>query len=198
MNYDDFLKLKEVKPVESIRVKKRPMKRRGKNAVKPKGEHITNKTIYKREKEFDYLKYYGLVERWICNKYDIAPEEFHCISALYSEEVFNKQHYRLFARAFLKPMEKNIERFMARGFIEKVDMSKYDVLKKKWRVTAYEQLYRLTTQGKHIVITAYKKLEMKETIPIIPWNIHKMKSNFLDRVVIEFNDRKFVKDKGAE
>lgn len=211
MNFEDFLKVAEAeKEITKLpkRVRKRPMRRKGwkpppvrdkSDGHSRKGtdqEYISINTVLKEE---DFLKYYGIAEIWVCNKYSITRDEFHTLLILYSEDVFDKKIFDVFSKGMTtKP--KTIFRYVKNGLIEKINTDRYVYLYNREKTSKITAIYKLTHLSKTMIKAFYDKILNRSSIPESLQGVRFLRTtkytpNYT-RMVREMNNKLLAKEKG--
>jgi hypothetical protein len=151
----DFL----TKPISEGTIQKakkyRPMKRkyeRSKNNPYKK----KNVKVITANREFDFMKFYGIVKRWASVQYSLTIDEIEMLMYFYSEPLFTKKEFDIYNTAMLHK-NKQIQRFIDIGMIEGLPGN--TTIK-----VAGNRLYRLTMKANRRVSSIYKKLTLQEEI----------------------------------
>ena len=135
---------------------------------KDKGKHIYTK----REKQYNFLKYWRPVKYYIKRKYKLTEAELEMILYLYDADVFTKDEFNEFATMLAWDKER-FRKMMDRGFI------------RMWRdgQRKVAHLYELTQQAKLICNQTYKKLMQDEHISEDPYQNEMMKGeSYSDKI----------------
>ena len=152
---EDFLS----KPISDASVNKakkyRPMRRKWerKSKVKYKKKNVKVITV---NREFDFLKYYGIVKRWASVRYELTIDEIEMLMYFHTEQIFSKKDFDIYNTAMLNK-KKHIKRFIDIGLVE--PMKGNTVIK-----VSGNKLYRLTIKANKRVVSIYKKLTLQEGI----------------------------------
>lgn len=125
--------------------KYRPMKRKYQKRT------IDRKTILV-DREFDILKYYGIVKRYFAIVNGLTFDEIEMMMYFYSEPIFTKKEFDIYCKACMG-RGKQLHRFLELGLVEA--MPGNDKIK-----TSTKKLYRLTKKANLKVSDIYKKLLM--------------------------------------
>lgn len=149
----DFL----IKPVSQGTIQKakkyRPMKRkyqRSKTATYKK----KNVKVITANREFDFMKFYGIVKRWASVRYSLTIDEIEMLMYFHSEPLFTKKEFDIYNTAMLHK-NKSIKRF--------IDMEMVEALPGNTMIkVAGNKLYKLTVKANRRVSSIYKKLTLQE------------------------------------
>jgi len=128
-----------------------------------------------RERESNFLKYWRVVRYYIRKKYDISAAEHDMLLYLYDLPYFKKTEFRYYETS----MNWDKKRFIS---------MKRKGLIKMWRESEGNQgaLFELTSLGKTICRSTYKKLLGDEGISELPQNNPVMKrETFSDKMYSE-------------
>lgn len=151
----DFL----IKPISEGTIQKakkyRPMKRKYERSKSNPYKKKNVKVITAR-REFDFMKFYGIVKRWASVQYSLSIDEIEMLMYFYSEPIFTKKEFDIYNKAMLHK-NKQIQRFIDIGMIE--GMPGNTTIK-----VAGNRLYRLTMKANRRVSSIYKKLTLQEEI----------------------------------
>ncbi len=151
----DFL----TKPISEGTIQKakkyRPMKRKYERSKKTTYKK-KNVKVLTANREFDFMKFYGIVKKWASLQYNLTIDEIEMLMYFYSETVFTKKEFDIYNKAMLHK-NKQIQRFIDMEMIE--GMPGNSTIK-----VAGNRLYRLTMKANRRVSSIYKKLTMQEEI----------------------------------
>lgn len=167
MSYDRYLRLKEAEEIvqknEKGKVKKRKMTRKHDSMRKKK----SNVYVLTSNREFDFLKYYGIIELWALDRYKIKRGVLFTLFGLYQEGTFNNKQFELFARALDRNYPRLIQWYIDEGFIKEIDIIPY--AKKANRSVSEAKLmgkmYKLTYKSNLMIQDIYRCLVMRMPIP---------------------------------
>jgi hypothetical protein len=167
MSYEEHLRLKEAE--ENIvhshkdRIKKRPMLRK----YRDKTKEPQIKYIESANRTHDFLKRFGSVQKWVCNKYGISYKELNVILALYSEDIFTSKHLNLFVKGLDYGSIGSVRKYTKKDLIQEVDISVYvkPPKNKNGVEKRIPKSYKLTFLSQTIVSQVYAKLLGKDSIP---------------------------------
>lgn len=122
----------------------------------------------------DYLKYWRVIRKYACEKYDITPGELDIMLFLYSESYFTRDDFDRFDK--LLPWDKTrLPRMIKAGWIDV--FRKWDKQKQKGA------RYVLSFKARRAINSIYKKLD-GEDIPMTICNnpMFKKKTSFSNKV----------------
>lgn len=167
MSYDRYLRLKEAEQIveknEKGKVKKRKMTRKHDSMRKKKSAVY----VLTSNREFDFLKYYGIIELWALDRYKIKRGVLFTLLGLYQEGTFNNKQFELFARALDRNYPRLIQWYIDNGYIKEVDIMPY--AKKANRsvseVKLMGKMYKLTYMSNLMIQEIYRRLVMRMPIP---------------------------------
>jgi hypothetical protein len=184
----DFL----VKPISDGTVQKakkyRPMKRKGERTVK-KTYKKKNVKIITANREFDFMKFYGIVKRWASVQYNLTIDEIEMLMYFYSEPLFTKKEFDIYNTAMLHK-NKSIKRF--------IDMELVDEMPGNSSIkVAGNRLYRLSMKANRRMASIYKKLTLQEEMSEYSssnkfFNSYETsyKDKRIARLMVEYNKRR--------
>jgi len=198
--FNDFLNNKggksrvKAKDFTTVRpsIPKNPSKKRKKKLI-----------TYTTKKEFDFLKYYIIVENYY--KRVVFPElslmELKCLFLLYSEPPFTRYDFKDYCR-MLKWKTSRLNQWIEKGIAEE-----YVVSNPKHKNRAKATLYTLTKSTKRRIAEFYKKLLLAYKIDERPTNNPlfaptRYNNNFADRqvakAIVRMNKGKYNENKTDE
>lgn len=160
MDFSTFLKKEESKnaPQEEVKI----------NHIKRK-RNFTNKkdlpTVVTFNREFDFLKYFYVVEYWAMSQYKISREDLSLLFFLYSEDYFDIKLFNKYSFSLISKKD-HLERYIESGYVEKINIDPYDMTKKRKNAkeTPIDQLYKLTFKARRMIMAIYDRLVMKYDI----------------------------------
>jgi hypothetical protein len=157
MDFSDFLKKEEEKKQPKEKKKIRPMRRK-KSFVNKKEVP----TIITFNREFDFLKYFYIVEYWAMSQYKISREDLSLLFFLYSEDYFDIKLFNKYSFSLISKKD-HLQRYLEAGYVEKINIDPYDMTKKRKnaRENPIDQLYKMTYKARRMVMSIYDRLVMK-------------------------------------
>lgn len=112
-----------------------------------------NKKTQRRVHEHDYLKYYGVVAKWVKSNYGLTQREFELLCFLFSERLFTKSNFQEYSEVF------------------SWDRDRFFKMKREGWVTIWQErtrttttVYELSPKAKSLMKSVYRKLNGKEPI----------------------------------
>lgn len=157
MDFSTFLKKEESKnkPQEEVKF----------NHVKRKRNFVNKKdlpTVVTFNREFDFLKYFYVVEYWAMSQYNIKREDLSLLFFLYSEDYFDIKLFNKYSFSLISKKD-HLERYIESGYVEKINIDPYDMTKKRKNAkeTPIDQLYKLTFKARRMIMAIYDRLVMK-------------------------------------
>ena len=109
----------------------------------------------KENKHHNFLKYWRVIRYWAKRKYDLSTEDIDILLYLYSEDIFKLSIFKEY-ESILNWNKNRFHNLIRRGLI----ISWRDKTSPKSRA----RLYKLSTKGKRICSTIYKKILQEENI----------------------------------
>lgn len=105
------------------------------------------------EPGFDYLKYFRIVKYWAKKNYKINNSDFDMVCYLYSEKLFTRKQFQEHECTFSWDKDR-FNRLVGDGWIT------------KWRERTGNEsaLYEISSNGKRMITSVYKKLNGEEPI----------------------------------
>jgi hypothetical protein len=181
-----------IKPISEGSIQKkrkyRPMKRRGERTVTKKYKK-KNVKIITANREFDFMKFYGIVKRWASVQYNLTIDEIEMMMYFYSEPLFTKKEFDIYNTAMLHK-NKSIKRFVDMGIVDSLPGNSSIKV-------AGNRLYKLSVQANRRVASIYKKLTLQDSISEIPANnkfFRDCETSYKDKriakLMIEYNNRR--------
>lgn len=122
----------------------------------------------------DYLKYWRVIRKYACEKYNITPTELDMMLFLYSEKYFNRKDFERFDK--LLPWDKDrLNNMIKAGWI--------DVFREWDKKSQTGARYVLSFKARRAINSIYKKLD-GEDIPMTICNnpMFKKKTSFTNKV----------------
>lgn len=172
-----------IKPIADSTIHKakkyRPMKRKYERSKKRPLKKKVVKVI-SCNREFDFMKFYGIVKRWASVMYDLTIDEIEMLMYFYSEPLFSKKEFDVYNSAMLQK-NKSIKRFIDLGLIEALPGN--TMIK-----VAGNRLYRLTIKANRRVSSIYKKLTMQEEI-----SEYSSSNKFFNSYETSYKDKRIAK-----
>lgn len=169
------------KIVVNDKKKYRPMKRKYQKRT------IERKTILV-DREFDLLKYYGIVKRYFAIVNGLTFDEIEMMLYFHSEPIFTKKEFDIYCKACLGT-KKQLHRFLELGLVEA--MPGNDKIKVNTK-----KLYRLTKKANIKVSDIYKKLLMINEFEdrhfegVSKHYESGMKNEVVSNLMVEYNKRR--------
>jgi hypothetical protein len=124
----------------------------------------------------NYLKYYKLAKRDVCDRHGITENELESMLFMYDYEFFTRRHIaealhqnvlKFYERVIMPLMKKDmVERVYYKSDLDKITMEQLaflDFSKKNYRAR-----YQMTQKARLIVQRFYRKLQGEEVIKITP------------------------------
>jgi len=122
----------------------------------------------------NYLKYYKLASRDVCQRYELTPNELQIMLFIYDYEFFTGKHlasvllqgHTKLMRQVIYPLQQRgwIDKAISRGTVGKITMEQARFEQKG----NYRARYKLAQRGRLAVQHFYRKLEGEETISFTP------------------------------
>jgi len=175
---NDFDKWKEDKKKErsyrnatewNIQGKPLVAKKRWKPLINKYVKVVRIKKPYKRKenrifvvtsvREWDFLKYYTLVEYWAMTEFEWSRDDLNMLLFLYSEEYFTREMFHEFADVILGK-KNTLNSFITRGFVERLD----NIDKSSGVAIKIKDVYRLTFKVKRMIRCVYDRVLLKTQI----------------------------------
>jgi hypothetical protein len=157
MDFSDFLKKEEEKnkPKEEEKIRFVGRKR---NFVNKKDLPM----VVTFNREFDFLKYFYVVEYWAMSQYKINRDDLAMLLFLYSEDYFDIKLFNKYSFVLISKKD-HLERYLEEGYIEKINVDPYVIKKprKNAKETPIDQLYKMTYKARRMIMAIYDRLVMK-------------------------------------
>ena len=157
MDFSDFLKKEEDKnkPQEEVKF----------NHIIRKRNFVNKKdlpTVITFNREFDFLKYFYVVEYWAMSQYKISREDLSLLFFLYSEDFFDIKLFNKYSFSLISKKD-HMERCLEEGYVEKINIDPYDMTKKRKNAkeNPIDQLYKLTFKSRRMIMAIYDRLVLK-------------------------------------
>jgi hypothetical protein len=157
MDFSDFLKKEEDKnkPQEEVKF----------NHIIRKRNFVNKKdlpTVITFNREFDFLKYFYVVEYWAMSQYKISREDLSLLFFLYSEDFFDIKLFNKYSFSLISKKD-HMERYLDEGYVEKINIDPYDMTKKRKNAkeNPIDQLYKLTFKSRRMIMAIYDRLVLK-------------------------------------
>jgi len=157
MDFSDFLKKEEDKnkPQEEVKF----------NHIIRKRNFVNKKdlpTVITFNREFDFLKYFYVVEYWAMSQYKISREDLSLLFFLYSEDFFDIKLFNKYSFSLISKKD-HMERYLEEGYVEKINIDPYDMTKKRKNAkeNPIDQLYKLTFKSRRMIMAIYDRLVLK-------------------------------------
>lgn len=157
MDFSDFLKKEEDKnkPQEEVKF----------NHIIRKRNFVNKKdlpTVITFNREFDFLKYFYVVEYWAMSQYKISREDLSLLFFLYSEDFFDIKLFNKYSFSLISKKD-HMERYLEEGYVEKININPYDMTKKRKNAkeNPIDQLYKLTFKSRRMIMAIYDRLVLK-------------------------------------
>lgn len=134
----------------------------------------------RREPKYDFLKYWRIVRRYTCIRYDLSTADLELLLYLYSQGLFNYSEFEEYSN-FFGWDRRRFKRMKNNGWIH------------CWREkteTEY-RLYEITSHGRHVCTNMYKMLNGEVPIPETPQNNPVMKKKVYSEKVLAIGIKKF-------
>lgn len=142
------------------KVKKKPIEKKV-QVQRDKYKYVPKKNkvfTYTTLKDFDFMKYYAIVEYWALLHYDLTREELMMLFYAYSESYFTKDVFNEFGDVITKK-KNSIDSFIERGIVEEIKrVDKYGTPIK------INKIYKVSFKWKNIVKAIYDRIVLKYKI----------------------------------
>lgn len=134
----------------------------------------------RREPKSDFLKWWRVIRRYTCARYDLKSPDLDIILYLYSEGLFDYWTFTKYANCFGWDRHR-FTRLKETGWIHQWSKKKDSEYK----------LYELTRHGRHVCTNLYKMLNYQMEIPEHPTNNPIMKKRTFSEKVLALSIKEF-------
>jgi hypothetical protein len=109
--------------------------------------------VYRKEKAYDYMKYFRVIRMWVKKNYNLNIYNFECLLFLYSEHIFSRKTFEKYygTTGF---EQSTLDLMIKQGWIVE--------FRKAYKTTA--PLYELSAKAKMLIGRVYRFLNFEERI----------------------------------
>lgn len=154
----DFEEVEKLYELNPLRIMQRNRER---NVIANKNKYIVVQPV---EREFDFMRYYGIVINYYSIKYGIRKEDLEVGFYFYSNIPFSRQRFNNVMILHVGCSTMKLSRFIKDGMVEEVIR-----VRKRFKDTDVHErtnLFRLTKNFVHKLTEIYRTLGMMNTIQI--------------------------------